>query len=435
MSKKYSNSKRLFERAQKTIPSGVNSPVRAFRGVGGSPFFVQNGKGARICDADENSYIDYVNSWGAMILGHAYPDVVAAVQRQAAQSLGFGIPVVQEIELAELICNRIPSIEQVRLVNSGTEATMSAVRLARGFTRRTLIAKFAGCYHGHVDSLLISAGSGGLTFGIPDSAGVPANATCDTLILPYNDIQSATMLFEKYGRELAAVIVEPVAGNMNCILPAKNFLQSLRELCNQVGCLLIFDEIITGFRIHSQGAQGLYGVNPDLTTLGKIIGGGMPIGAFGGRQDIMSCIAPQGEVYQAGTLSGNPISVAAGLATLKALEEPGFYERLEGATQNLVSGFLQLANKHSIPLVANQVCGLFGLFFTDKAKVDTYDGVVASDIEQFKRFFHHMLEAGVYLAPSAFEVGFVSAAHDDEVIAETLQAVDICFQKLASHRA
>jgi len=431
MSRSYPHSRKLYENARQTMPGGVNSPVRAFRGVGGTPIFMRTGAGARIHDADGHSYIDYVNSWGAMILGHAHPDIVAAVQRQAALSLGFGAPTDLEVELAEWICSRIPSLDQVRLVNSGTEATMSAIRLARGFTGRDLVAKFAGCYHGHADSLLVKAGSGALTLGAPDSAGVPAGSARDTLVLPFNEIDAVAAAFDRYGKHLAAVIVEPVAGNMSCIPPEPGFLEALRDLCNKSGCLLIFDEVMTGFRVHPHGAQGLYDIIPDLTTLGKIIGGGLPVGAYGGRREIMSHVSPLGTVYQAGTLSGNPVAVAAGLAALRVLEEPGFHVRLAQLTQRLVNGFRQASARHGVPLAVNHVCGMFGLFFCEAERVISYAQVMACDTARFRRFFHLMLDSGVYLAPSAFEAGFVSAAHDEAIINETLEVADDCFRCLA----
>ncbi len=422
----------LHERAQQRIPGGVNSPVRAFRGVGGEPVYMASAKGAHMQDVDGHLYIDYINSWGAMILGHAHPRVVAAIRRQAELSPGYGTPTMVEVELAETICTRIPGMEQVRMVNSGTEATMSSIRLARGFTGRELVVKFAGCYHGHVDSLLVKAGSGALTLGQPDSAGVPAGIAKDTLVLPFNDSQRVRDLFRIYGDRLAAVIVEPIAGNMNCIPPEPEFLPCLREACEQSGCVLIFDEVMTGFRVHPAGAQGLYGIRPDLTTLGKIIGGGLPVGAFGGRADIMARLAPDGPVYQAGTLSGNPTAVAAGLATVQATAEEGFYDRLMTATETLCAGICTRAAKHGIPIASNHACGMFGLFFSTEEKISSYQQVMACNFPAFRRFFHLILDAGVYLAPSAFEAGFVSSAHDQAVIEHTLMAFDSCFERLAA---
>jgi len=420
----------LFARAQRTIPAGVNSPVRAFRSVGGTPRFFTRGRGAYLWDADGKRYIDYVGSWGPAILGHAHPAVVKAVQETAADGLSFGAPTEIEIVLAETLCRRMPSMELVRLVSSGTEATMSALRLARGFTGRSKIVKFEGCYHGHGDSLLVKAGSGALTFGQPSSAGVPPAIANETIVLPYNDLAAVDAAFRADDAAIACVIVEPVAGNMNLIAPAPGFLPGLREICHRHGAVLIFDEVMTGFRVHAQGAQGLYGVTPDLTTLGKVIGGGMPVGAFGGRRDIMEKIAPLGPVYQAGTLSGNPVAVAAGLATLAATEVPGFYDRLAARTQAFVDGMAAAARDAGVPFSAQAVGGMFGLYFAPSVP-DSYASVMACDKERFNRFFHAMLDAGIYLAPSAFEAGFVSAAHADDDIRATIAAAAAAFARVA----
>ena len=416
----------LFSRAQQSIPGGVNSPVRAFRSVGGTPRFFAKGQGAHVWDADGKDYIDYVGSWGPLILGHADPDVVAAVQTAAAQGLSFGAPTEAEVELAELLVKLVPSMEMVRLVSSGTEATMSAIRLARGFTGRDVIVKFEGCYHGHADSLLVKAGSGALTFGNPSSAGVPADVARDTVVLDYNDPEQLARLFAQRGQEIACVIVEPVAGNMNLIAPRPGFLQSLRALCSQYGAVLIFDEVMTGFRVAAGSAQGLYGITPDLSTFGKIVGGGMPLGAFGGRRDIMSKIAPLGPVYQAGTLSGNPLSVAAGLVTLKKIQADGFYPKLAAKTLALVDGLCNAAKAHHVVFSGQAVGGMFGVYFAPQAP-NSYAEVMASDKEAFNRFFHAMLDQGVYLAPSAFEAGFVSIAHSEVDIAATIEAAAAVF--------
>ena len=421
-------SKALFARALGSIPGGVNSPVRAFKGVGGHPLFFQSGQGACLQDADGNRYIDYVASWGPMILGHGNPQVVQAIQAQANLALGFGAPTEQEIELAELIVAAVPGIEQVRLVNSGTEATMSAIRLARGFTGRELILKFAGCYHGHVDALLVKSGSGLLTLGIPDSPGVPSAVAMQTLTLPFNDLAAVREAFAAYRRQIAAIVLEPVAGNMGCVPPAPGFLEGLREVASDDGCLLIFDEVMTGFRVARGGAQARYGVTPDLTALGKVIGGGLPIGAFGGRREIMQRIAPVGDVYQAGTLSGNPLAVAAGLATLKALDDP-FFDALGQRTEYLAEGFERLAAKHGRRLTVNRVCGMFGLFF-GVSEVLSFEHVAQADVRAFRRFFHAMLDRGVYLAPSAFESGFLGLEHGLEVLDATLAAADQAFAAL-----
>jgi glutamate-1-semialdehyde 2,1-aminomutase len=419
----------LFEQSQQRIPGGVNSPVRAFRSVGGTPVFFKRGLGPRLWDEDDKAYIDYVGSWGPAILGHAQPDVVRAVQDAAARGLSFGAPTAQEMEIAELLCRLVPSMEQVRLVSSGTEATMSAIRLARGFTGRSKIIKFEGCYHGHADFLLVKAGSGALTFGNPSSAGVPPEVAAQTVVLDYNDVAGLTQTFQSIGNEIAAVIVEPVAGNMNLIVPKPEFLKAMRELCSQHGAVLIFDEVMTGFRVGLSSAQGLFGITPDLTTLGKVIGGGMPVGAFGGRRDIMEKLAPVGPVYQAGTLSGNPVAVAAGLATLKLLQSPGFYENLTRMTKKLTDGLTAVAREAGVAFCAQSVGGMFGLYFSATPPT-SYAEVMQCDKEAFNRFFHAMLDEGVYLAPSAFEAGFVSAAHGDAEIEATLEAARRVFAKL-----
>ncbi|MBB5215815.1 glutamate-1-semialdehyde 2,1-aminomutase [Parapusillimonas granuli] len=419
----------LFDRACRTIPGGVNSPVRAFRSVGGSPRFIKRAQGPYVWDADGQRYIDYVGSWGPAILGHAHPEVIRAVQEAAVDGLSFGAPTEAEIEIAEAIAARIPSIEKLRLVSSGTEATMSAIRLARGYTGRSRIVKFEGCYHGHADSLLVKAGSGMLTFGNPTSSGVPVEFIQHTLVLDYNKLEAVEAAFKEYGAEIACVIVEPVAGNMNLVKPLPGFLEGLRALCTQYGALLIFDEVMTGFRAGPQGVQGLMGITPDLTTLAKVIGGGMPVGAFGGRADIMEHIAPLGGVYQAGTLSGNPVAVAAGLTTLKLLAEPGFYERLSEQTRKLAEGLAERGRAAGVAVSGDYVGGMFGLYFRD-AIPTTFDEMSECNIELFKRFFHGMLIRGVHFAPSAFEAGFVSAAHDDAVIAETLAIAEEVFAKL-----
>ena len=416
----------LFERACRAIPGGVNSPVRAFRSVGGTPPFIQRAQGPYLWDAEGTRYIDYIGSWGPAILGHADPEVVAAVQAAAVDGLSFGAPTEAEIDLAEAIIDRIPSIEQVRLVSSGTEATMSAIRLARGHTGRAKIIKFEGCYHGHADSLLVKAGSGMLTFGNPTSAGVPPEFVQHTLVLDYNDLAAVEAAFAQYPEDIACVIVEPIAGNMNMVRPAPGFLEGLRTLCTRHGALLIFDEVMTGLRVGPQGMQGLCGVTPDMTTLAKIIGGGMPVGAFGGRADIMADIAPLGAVYQAGTLSGNPVAVAAGRVTLRRLAEPGFYDTLHRRTGLLIQGLVERPQRHGVPLSGDWQGDLFGLYFRDTVPTSLAE-VSASDLDAFKRFFHGMLSAGVHFAPSAFEAGFVSATHDDAVIQETLDIADRVF--------
>jgi glutamate-1-semialdehyde 2,1-aminomutase len=409
----------LFARAQRSIPAGVNSPVRAFRSVGGTPRFFTRGEGAYLWDADGKRYIDYVGSWGPAILGHAHPETVRAVQESARHGLSFGAPTEIEIEMAEMLRSLLPSLEFVRLVSSGTEATMTALRLARGYTGRPKIIKFEGCYHGHGDSLLVKAGSGALTFGQPSSAGVPPAIAGETLVLSFNDLDEVAAAFAAHPEEIAGIIVEPVAGNMNLVVPKPGFLAGLRQLCDRYGAVLIFDEVMTGFRVHLRGAQGLYGVAPDLTTLGKVIGGGMPVGAFGGKRAIMEKIAPLGPVYQAGTLSGNPVAVAAGLATLRAIQAPGFYERLAARTAALTDGLVATAAKAGVPLAAQSLGGMFGLYFAAQAP-QTYAEVTACDKDAFNRFFHRMLDAGVYFAPSAFEAGFVSAAHTSTDVDQTL---------------
>jgi glutamate-1-semialdehyde 2,1-aminomutase len=420
----------LFSDASRYIPGGVNSPVRAFRSVGGEPVFVESANGAHLHGQDGRRYIDYVGSWGPMILGHAHPEVIRVVQERAALGLSFGAPTEIETRLARKVCELMPSIELVRMVSSGTEATMSAIRLARGFTGRDKIVKFEGCYHGHSDSLLVKAGSGALTFGVPTSPGVPRELAAQTITLAYNDIAQVQQLFNDMGREIACIIVEPIAGNMNCVLPVPGFLDALRSVCDQHSSLLIFDEVMTGFRVALGGAQALYGIKPDLTTLGKIVGGGMPVGAFGGRRDIMERIAPLGPVYQAGTLSGNPVAMAAGLATLELISAPGFHADLAVKTQQLIDGLTHAARAASVPFSTNHVCGMFGLFFTDKAPVRYFREVMACDVERFNRFFHAMLAAGIYLAPSAFEAGFVSAAHTEVEIEHTLAAAKKAFARI-----
>ncbi|MGR2660339.1 glutamate-1-semialdehyde 2,1-aminomutase [Chromobacterium haemolyticum] len=411
----------LFERGKKSIPGGVNSPVRAFGQVGGTPRFVKRAEGAYFWDADDKQYLDYVGSWGPAIVGHAHPDVVRAVQEAAVGGLSFGAPTEGEVLIAEEIRKLLPSVEQVRLVSSGTEATMSAIRLARGFTGRDLIVKFEGCYHGHSDSLLVKAGSGLLTFGNPSSGGVPADCTKHTLVLQYNDVEQLDKTFREIGGQIACVILEPIAGNMNLIQPSAEFVQALRSLTEQHGAVLIYDEVMTGFRVALNCAQGLHGVKPDLTTLGKVVGGGMPLAAFGGRADIMACIAPLGNVYQAGTLSGNPLSVAAGLATLKLIQQPGFHETLGRRTARLAQGLADAARAAGVTMSSDSVGGMFGFYFSEQAP-KSYAEATRCDIERFKRFFHAMLDEGVYLAPSVYEAGFVSSAHSEEIIEQTIAA-------------
>ncbi len=419
-------SEELFARAQRVIPGGVNSPVRAFKAVGGTPLFIARAEGARVWDADGKAYIDYVGSWGPMILGHAFGPIVEAVREAALRGTSYGAPCAAEVELAERVVALVPSIEKVRFVSSGTEATMSALRLARGFTSRSKILKFEGCYHGHSDGLLVKAGSGALTFGQPSSSGVPAEIAALTTVLDYNDPAGLEKTFAEIGNEIAAVIVEPVAGNMNLILPKREFLDAMRNLCTKHGAVLILDEVMSGFRVGLQGAHGHYGIKPDLVTLGKVMGGGLPAAAFGGRRDIMQCLAPLGAVYQAGTLSGNPVAVAAGLATLKLVQAPGFYERLTRTAKQMTEGLAASAAKHDIPFSAQSIGSMFGLYFSGKAPT-SYAEVMASDKAAFNRFFHAMLDEGVYLAPSAFEAGFVSAAHTDADIAQTIAAADKIF--------
>ena len=426
-----SRNEALFQRAQKTIPGGVNSPVRAFRSVGGTPRFIARAEGARVWDADGKAYIDYVGSWGPAITGHAHPAIVEAVREAALKGLSFGAPTASEVDMAELLCELLPSMEMVRLVSSGTEATMSAIRLARGFTGRDAIVKFEGCYHGHADSLLVKAGSGLLTFGNPSSGGVPADFAKHTVVLDYNDLDGVEQLFKARGGEIAAIIVEPVAGNMNLVKPAPGFLEGLRRLCTEYGAVLIFDEVMTGFRVGPQGVQGLYGITPDLTTLGKVIGGGMPVGAFGGRRDIMEKVAPLGPVYQAGTLSGSPVAVAAGLASLQLTRAPGFYEQLAASTRALVDGLADAAREAGITFSADALGGMFGVYFSAAVPASFAD-VMASDRERFNRFFHAMLDAGHYFAPSAFEAGFVSAAHGEAEIAATVAAARKVFDGFAA---
>jgi len=422
-------SKKRYQEAISYIPGGVNSPVRAFRSVGGNPVFAKAGKGAYLTDIDGNRYIDYICSWGPLILGHSDPDVVRAIEEMVELGTSFGVPTEIEVEMAKLVSEMVPSVEMVRMVNSGTEATMSAIRLARGFTKRNKILKFEGSYHGHSDSLLIKAGSGVATLGLPDSPGVPEGIASYTITVPYNDIESVELAFSRYGEELAAVIVEPIAGNMGVIPPLLNFLQRLRELTNKYGTILIFDEVMTGFRVGPQSAQGLFGITPDLTTLGKIIGGGLPVGAYGGKKEIMNLIAPNGPVYQAGTLSGNPLAMAAGLATLKKLQQPDFYEKLEAVSKRLATGIKELANQYEIPITINRVGSMVGLFFTSEPVIN-YETAKKSDTNTFARYFRLMLENGVLLPPSQFEGMFVSIAHGEEEINKTLSAVEKTFKVL-----
>lgn len=425
-----SKSKNLYERALQVIPGGVNSPVRAFRGVGGEPVFIKSGHGAYLVDADGNEYIDYVCSWGPLIAGHAHPYIIEKIEKSLRSGLSFGAPTEVEVELAQKVTQLIPSIEMVRFVSSGTEAAMSAIRLARGHTKRDKIIKFAGCYHGHADSLLVAAGSGALTFGVPSSAGVPDSVAQHTLVAEFNKLEEVAALFAKFGDDIACVIVEPVAGNMNLVLPAPGFLQGLRELCDRYGSVLIFDEVITGFRVSLGGAQAHFGVLPDITVLGKIVGGGFPAAAFGGRADIMRTIAPLGPVYQAGTLSGNPIAMTAGLATLELLSEPNFYRELEAKTFKLIQGLSDRAHAANIPFKAFAIGSMFGLFFTEAEKIETESDVKRGDMALFKRFFHAMLNEGIYLAPSAYEIGFVSAAHGQKEIDKTLSIAEKVFAGL-----
>ena len=419
----------LFEKSEDFIPGGVNSPVRAFGSVGGTPIFFKRGKGSRLIDENDKEYIDYINSWGPMILGHAHPEIIQSVKSTADYSLSFGAPTSRELSMAELIVKLVPSIEQVRLVSSGTEATMSAIRVARGFTKRDEILKFEGCYHGHADSLLVKAGSGALTFGQPSSAGVPADTAKHTHTLEYNNVQALEECFENMGQALACVIIEPIVGNMNLIVPKKEFLKRLRELCTEYNVVLIFDEVMTGFRVALGGAQSLYDVIPDMTTLGKVIGGGLPVGAFGGRKEIMQQLAPLGPVYQAGTLSGNPVAVSAGMKTLELIQQPNFFENLSRTTKSLVDGLIDAAKASNIEFSAQSVGGMFGFYFSSQPP-ESFDDVMLSDREKFNKFFHLMLEQGIYFGPSAFEAGFVSSAHTDDDINQTIQAAMTSFKKL-----
>ncbi|MES2625866.1 MAG: glutamate-1-semialdehyde 2,1-aminomutase [Pseudomonadota bacterium] len=427
---RYLRSTELFAKASALIPGGVNSPVRAFKGVGGTPVFIKSAKGAYIYDEDGNSYVDYIGAWGPMILGHSHPKIVEALKKQIDLGIAYGAPTALEVLLAEKICSIMPSIELVRLVNSGTEATMSAIRVARGFTGREKVVKFEGCYHGHVDSLLVKAGSGALTFGHPDSAGIPSATAEQTFVLPYNDEAALSVMFEKYGHEIACVILEPVAGNMNCVPPAPGFLDKLRNITNQYGSLLIFDEVMTGFRVALGGAQSIYNIKPDLTTLGKVIGGGLPVGAFGGRKDVMSMLAPVGPVYQAGTLSGNPLAVTAGLIMLEEISSPGFYTDLTNKTRKLLLGLQARADAANIPFTYTQVGGMFGCYFSNEKDIQSYEQVMKSDVATFRKYYHLMLNNGIYLAPSAYEAGFMSAAHGDEEIEKTLNAAEASFALL-----
>lgn len=426
-----SKSDQLFEQARQTIPGGVNSPVRAFNGVGGTPRFIDHADGAYLYDVDGQAYVDYIGSWGPMLLGHNHPAIKAAVIKAVEKGLSYGAPTEIEVLMAEKVRQIVPSMEQVRMVNSGTEATMSAIRLARGYTGRDKIVKFEGCYHGHADSLLVKAGSGALTLGQPNSPGVPADFAKHTLTCVFNDLDSVREAFTQYGSEIACIIVEPVAGNMNCIPSVPGFLEGLRTICDEFGALLILDEVMTGFRVSLRGAQGYYNIDPDLTTLGKIIGAGMPVGAFGGKKKVMQYIAPTGPVYQAGTLSGNPVAMAAGLTMLDLLLEPGLYEQLSAKTARVAEGLKAAAAKHGIPLAITYVGGMFGFFFTEETEITRYEQVTRCDMERFKRFYHLMLEEGVYLAPSAYEAGFLSLAHGDKEIEHTLAAAERSFAKLA----
>ncbi|KTT44080.1 glutamate-1-semialdehyde 2,1-aminomutase [Pseudomonas oryzihabitans] len=422
-----SRSAQLFDQAQRHIPGGVNSPVRAFKSVGGTPLFFKHAQGAYIVDEDDKSYVDYVGSWGPMILGHSHPDVLDAVRRQLEHGLSYGAPTALETTMADLICELVPSMDMVRMVSSGTEATMSAIRLARGYTGRDTIIKFEGCYHGHSDSLLVKAGSGALTLGVPSSPGVPAAFAQHTLTLAYNDLAEVEETLAKVGDQIACIIVEPVAGNMNCVPPAPGFLEGLRSLCDRYGVVLIFDEVMTGFRVALGGAQAHYGIRPDLSTFGKIVGGGMPVGCFGGKREIMEKIAPLGPVYQAGTLSGNPLAMAAGLTTLQLIRRPGFHAELTDYTTRMLQGLQDRADAAGVPFVTTQAGGMFGLYFSGAEDIVTFSDVMASDSERFKRFFHLMLDGGVYLAPSAFEAGFTSIAHGDEELRITLDAAERAF--------
>ncbi len=427
-----SRSASLFEQAQQHIPGGVNSPVRAFAGVGGTPLFFKHAAGAYVTDEDDKRYVDYIGSWGPMILGHSHPDVIAAVRAQLEHGLSYGAPTALEVEMADLICSIVPSMDMVRMTSSGTEATMSAIRLARGYTARDRIIKFEGCYHGHSDSLLVKAGSGALTLGVPSSPGVPAAFAKHTITLPFNDIDAVASYLAEHGNDIACIIVEPVAGNMNCVPPVPGFLEGLREQCDKHGVVLIFDEVMTGFRVSLGGAQGLYGITPDLTTFGKIIGGGMPVGCFGGKKEIMSHIAPLGPVYQAGTLSGNPLAMAAGLTTLKLISRPGFHDELTEYTARLLQGLQERADAAGIPFTTTQAGGMFGLYFTERKNITSFEDATNCNIEHFKQFFHLMLEGGVYLAPSAFEAGFSSIALGDTEMKITLDAAENAFAQMKS---
>ena len=423
------NNKALFEKSENFIPGGVNSPVRAFGSVGGTPVFFKEGKGSKLIDENGKEYIDYINSWGPMILGHAHPEIIQSVKDTADYSLSFGAPTSRELTMAELIVKLVPSIEQVRLVSSGTEATMSAIRVARGFTERDKILKFEGCYHGHADSLLVKAGSGALTFGQPSSAGVPTDTAKHTHTLEYNNVETLEKCFKTMGHELACVIIEPVVGNMNLIIPKMEFLKRLRELCTEYGTVLIFDEVMTGFRVALGGAQSLYNVIPDMTTLGKVIGGGLPVGAFGGKKEIMQQLAPLGPVYQAGTLSGNPVAVSAGMKTLELIQAPLFFENLTSTTKSLIDGLIEAAENNNIEFSAQSVGGMFGFYFSSKPP-ESFDDVMVSDRDKFNKFFHLMLDQGIYFGPSAFEAGFVSSSHSVEDINYTIQAAENSFKKL-----
>lgn len=426
-------SKMLFDEAQHLIPGGVNSPVRSFNGVGGSPIFFKTGSGAYLVDEDDQQYIDYVGSWGPMIIGHSHPDIINAVKKAVDHGLSFGAPTAIELELAKKIKSLMPSIDLIRMVNSGTEAAMSAIRLARGYTGRNKIVKFAGCYHGHADSLLVAAGSGALTLGVPSSAGVPLDIAHHTLIAEFNRLETVTDFFKTWGSDIAAVIVEPIAGNMNFVPANNEFLHGLRALCDEYQSILILDEVMTGFRVSKGGAQELYKVKPDLSILGKIIGGGMPVGAFGGRKEIMNCIAPLGPVYQAGTLSGNPVAMAAGLAALELISTPNFYIELAKTTETLVQGLEECARRNHIPFLARGICGMFGIYFTDQKKIESLADVKKCNIPAFQKFFHAMLKEGIYFAPSAFEAGFISSAHTENEITKTLLAADRVFKSFRSN--
>ncbi len=427
-----SRSASLFEQAQQHIPGGVNSPVRAFAGVGATALFFKHAAGAYVTDEHDKRYVDYIGSWGPMILGHSHPDVIAAVRAQLEHGLSYGAPTALEVEMADLICSIVPSMDMVRMTSSGTEATMSAIRLARGYTGRDSIIKFEGCYHGHSDSLLVKAGSGALTLGVPSSPGVPAAFAKHTITLPFNDIDAVASYLAEHGNDIACIIVEPVAGNMNCVPPVPGFLEGLREQCDKHGVVLIFDEVMTGFRVSLGGAQGLYGITPDLTTFGKIIGGGMPVGCFGGKKEIMSHIAPLGPVYQAGTLSGNPLAMAAGLTTLKLISRPGFHDELAEYTARLLQGLQERADAAGIPFTTTQAGGMFGLYFTERKNITSFEDATNCNIEHFKQFFHLMLEGGVYLAPSAFEAGFSSIALGDTEMKITLDAAENAFAQMKS---